>query len=223
MPAWAVAAAGTVLLVAAGAVLVATWPQSLDRGAVPRPPIPAPGTFATGPVLVAGDGLRWAGPLVKGPIRPIRVVVPSAGVDAAVLHETVSGNGQLGVPDDPQMVGWWARGPEPGSARGTAVIDGHVDSATRGIGALSKMSRVTPGQQLAVIGSEGSEIFRIDAVRQLSKTSLVSSGALDQSVGDRLVIITCGGSFNPTIHAYRDNVVVYATPVVGGGDQMTGK
>lgn len=218
-----VALAG-ILIVAAGAVVVATWPRTADRGAVPRPPLPAAGSADRGPVPIGAlsaeggnNAQRWKGPLVSGPIRPERVVVPAAGVDAAVTQVTVSSDGQLGVPDDPRTLGWWAAGPEPGSARGSAVIDGHVDSAARGIGALFRMGKVSPGQQLAVVAREGSEVFTIDAVRQLTKKSLVSSGALDQGIGGRLVIITCGGRFDPATHAYRDNVVVFATPVVGTG------
>ena len=203
---------------------MATWPRTADRGAVPRPPLPAAGSADRGPVPIGAlsaeggnNAQRWKGPLVSGPIRPERVVVPAAGVDAAVTQVTVSSDGQLGVPDDPRTLGWWAAGPEPGSARGSAVIDGHVDSAARGIGALFRMGKVSPGQQLAVVAREGSEVFTIDAVRQLTKKSLVSSGALDQGIGGRLVIITCGGRFDPATHAYRDNVVVFATPVVGTG------
>jgi len=34
-----------------------------------------------------------------------------------------------------------------------------------------------------------------------------------QTGPESLVLITCGGSFNPNIHRYRDNIVVYAVPV----------
>ena len=30
---------------------------------------------------------------------------------------------------------------------------------------------------------------------------------------ETLVLITCGGSFNPQIRHYRDNIVVYAVPI----------
>ena len=30
---------------------------------------------------------------------------------------------------------------------------------------------------------------------------------------ETLVLITCGGSFDPDIRRYRDNIVVYAVPV----------
>ena len=33
---------------------------------------------------------------------------------------------------------------------------------------------------------------------------------------ETLVLITCGGSFNPQIHHYRDNIVVYAVPIASG-------
>ncbi len=149
---------------------------------------------------------------MSGPIRPVRLIVPAAGVDAPVVTVPVSRAGSLGVPDDPAILGWWAGGPEPGSARGTAVIDGHVDSEGYGLGALFRVGHVAPGQTLAVTGTAGSEVFTVDAVRQLSKASLSAAGVFDQKVGGRLVVVTCGGPFDTVTHTYRDNIVVYATP-----------
>ncbi|MDQ2729931.1 MAG: class F sortase [Actinomycetota bacterium] len=142
----------------------------------------------------------------------MRLVVPAAGVEAPVVAELVSRAGSLGVPDDPAVLGWWAAGPEPGSVRGTAVIDGHVDSEGYGLGALFRLGHVTPGQTLAVTGTAGSEVFTVDAVRQFTKASLHSAGVFDQKVGGRLVVVTCGGPFDAATHTYRDNIVVYATP-----------
>lgn len=149
---------------------------------------------------------------MSGPIRPVRLVVPAAAVDAPVVTEPVSRAGSLGVPDDPAMLGWWAAGPEPGAVKGTAVIDGHVDAEGYGPGALFRLGHVMPGEQLAVTGTAGSEVFTVDAVRQFSKASLASAGVFDQKVGGRLVIVTCGGPFDAATHTYRDNIVVYATP-----------
>lgn len=217
--------AGCGLFATAAAVTAATWPTTVSRGVVPRPalpvafsPAPAAAVPTASPAPVSVPAVKpvvvphWRGPLVSGPVRPVRLVVPAAGVDAPVAAEPVSATGSLGVPDDPATLGWWAAGPMPGAAKGTAVIDGHVDSAAYGPGALSRLGDVVPGQQLAVTGAAGSEVFTVDAVRQFSKSSLASAGVFDQRIGGRLVIVTCGGPFDAATHTYRDNVVVYATP-----------
>ena len=47
---------------------------------------------------------------------------------AAVVPVLAPG-GALDVPADPQVIGWWSAGPRPGSAAGTVVLAGHVDTA----------------------------------------------------------------------------------------------
>jgi hypothetical protein len=154
------------------------------------------------------------GPPLSGPVRPLGLALPRFRLEAPVVSEPVASGGSLGVPDNPLTVGWWSAGPEPGAPAGTAVIDGHVDSATRGVGALVHLQDLVPGDQLAVMAQGGSEMFTVDAVRQYPKSNLVSAKVFDQAVGGRLAIVTCGGPFDSASHTYRDNVVVFATPTV---------
>jgi hypothetical protein len=36
--------------------------------------------------------------------------------------------------------------------------------------------------------------------------------AFRQDVPPRLVLVTCGGSFDPVRHRYQDNLIIYARP-----------
>ena len=45
------------------------------------------------------------------------------------------------------------------------------------------------------------------------KTALPVDRVWATSGPETLVLITCGGDFNPEIRRYRDNIVVYAVPV----------
>lgn len=227
LPGWVLVGVALGLLVTAGAVTAANWPSPIDRGTVPRLSVPlglAAPSAVPGPAPVTASGKRAGngvalpvdpGPLLSGPVRPLQLIIPRFHVDAPVTPELVSAQGSLGVPDDPKTVGWWAAGPEPGSAAGTSVIDGHVDTATRGAGALIHLQDLVPGDQLAVRAAGGSERFRVDAVRQYPKTTIGSAKVFDQGVGGRLAVVTCGGPFDSATHAYRDNVVVFATPTAG--------
>jgi hypothetical protein len=67
---------------------------------------------------------------------------------------------------------------------GELVLDGHVDMAGAAPGALFTLSSVRPGAVPA-------QLFT--------------------GTGPRLVIITCGGPFDPATHHYADNVVMYAS------------
>lgn len=170
-------------------------PQTRARiaGAFPAAPAAAAGRQATGFV-------------------PDRLVIPRLAVDAPVVPVSVGRDGSLGVPDDPAVLGWWAAGARPSSATGSVVIDGHVNSARLGRGALLRLSSLVPGDVISIRGQGGLQRYVVAAREQYRKTSLPAS-AFDQGVQGRLVLITCGGRFDRRTGHYTDNVVVFARPV----------
>lgn len=76
---------------------------------------------------------------------PVRLRLPRLDIDAQVLPVSVGADGLLGVPDNPRQLGWWSGGDRPGMPSGSVVIDGHVDSAALGLGALFRLSEARPG------------------------------------------------------------------------------
>jgi hypothetical protein len=143
---------------------------------------------------------------------PVSLAVPALDIDAAVV--TVSaGGGQLGVPQAIGQVGWWAQGGIPGAPTGTVVLDGHVDSAVDGLGALWPLRNARPGESITLTGAVGaSTVYRVDAIRAYDKSSLPPSLFVGPAGPPALVLITCGGPFDRASGHYEDNVVVYATP-----------
>src|SRR5664279_4610334 len=101
----------------------------------PNPAVPA--TPPTSAVAVPG-----AGP-------PVRLDLPGLGVRADV-QDVVTTDGVLGVPIDPAEVGWWTGSVPAGSATGSTVIDGHVDSARTGPGALFHLTDLAGGDPILV-------------------------------------------------------------------------
>ena len=98
--------------------------------------------------------------------------LPTLGVDAPVQPVDVRSDGQLAVPDDARVVGWWAQGARPGSPRGSVVIDGHVDTSRDGPGALFHLARLEPGATIMISGPGGSLTYRVAAIRRYPKTAL---------------------------------------------------
>jgi len=80
------------------------------------------------------------------PQTPLRLALPSLEVNAPVVPVDVGPGAALQVPEDPDVLGWWQGGTRPGSAQGTVVIDGHVDTARNGPGALYQLRRLTTGR-----------------------------------------------------------------------------
>jgi hypothetical protein len=142
---------------------------------------------------------------------PVRLQIRALGVDAVVHPVDVGSGGALGVPDDPQVVGWWRGSAMPQQVRGSVVLDGHVDSARAGAGALFRLAELGPGARVVVTTTAGRTAYVVAARAVYAKRDLPRQ-VFDQRGPARLVLVTCGGAFDRRTHHYDDNVVVYATP-----------
>ena len=138
--------------------------------------------------------------------------IPSLSVAAPITPVGVA-DGELQVPDDPQSVGWWRSSVPPGSTSGSTVIDGHIDSAVAGIGALFHLADLGPGDDVSVRTSAGRVVpYVVQARRVYVKSAGLPADIFSQTGPPRLVLISCGGTFDATARSYEENIVVYAVP-----------
>jgi Sortase domain len=193
-------ATGAACLVAAGFLVWRHWPHPVDVGTVPNHPAPV----SLAPAMQTID--------VQQANRPSLLRIPALGVSAPIAPVVADQDGALGVPDDPGVLGWWSDGPVPGAPLGTAVIDGHVDTAASGPGALFRLRTLKPGDEIDVIDGSRSIVFQVVALREYPKAALAGAGVFNQAVAGRLALITCGGRFDSHMHHYDDNVVAFAVP-----------
>ena len=143
---------------------------------------------------------------------PTEVVLPG-GAHAPVLPASTV-NGQLVVPEKVERVGWWDGGAQAGDPFGAAVLAGHVDSAQEGIGFFVRLRRVKPGETVVLRGAGHTASYRVSSVESVPKDALATtSGAFDQTVDHRLVLITCTGAYDAAKGGYEQNLVVTAQPV----------
>ena len=188
---------GTLLLascVALGVAGVGGSGAGTVAAAAPPPPAPAARTAADPPVA-----------------EPARLRIPLLDVDAAIVPVSVGAAGELRVPDDPQIIGWWQAGGAPGARGAAGVLDGHVDSARDGPGALFRAAALQPGDVITVESRTGAaHAFVVRAVRHYAKTALPSD-VFRAGPDPQLVLITCGGHFDHSTRQYEDNVVVVAS------------
>jgi hypothetical protein len=181
-----------------------------DAGTVPAAPIVGAqqvglNAAATTPVVGSTPSAVIA--------APVRLRLPRLRIDAPVLPVTVDVNGLLGVPDNPRQVGWWTASSRPGMQSGSVVVDGHVDSATLGLGALFHLDQARPGDEVLLTNAAGvSTSYSVVARRTYPKTTLPATEVFASDVRPRLVLITCGGAFDQATRHYADNIVVYAVP-----------
>jgi hypothetical protein len=211
--------------VAAGVVSLAALPgvgpllygtRDAPAAAALRPaPVVAP-SHAAGPPVPSGAApaapVGHAYEVGSAAFRPTRLVLPG-GRSARVSAVGLRRDGSLVIPDNPQTVGWWTGGSRARDPFGSIVVAGHVDSARRGIGVLAALPRIRAGQ-----------IVTLTAGRRTAKYVVVSGGLVPQAQLSRasglfrrdgspqLVLITCGGPFDPVRHRYADNYIVVARP-----------
>jgi len=157
------------------------------------------------------------------PFRPGSLTLPD-GTRATVRPVGVRmADASLEIPEDPHVVGWWSGGAMAGESSGSVVLAGHVDSRRYGLGTLSRLNGLRPGQ-VVTVGGEGQDLrYRVSSVRLVRQSELLGHhDVLGQDGAHRLVLLTCGGPFDRSLHRYRDNLVVLARPVAGTGGTDTG-
>jgi LPXTG-site transpeptidase (sortase) family protein len=140
------------------------------------------------------------------------VVVPRLGLDVRVVP-IVAVDGVLEPPSDPQVLGWWQDGAEPGALRGGAVITGHT--VHTGGGALDNLRSLHIGDDILVDTANGTIRYAVARVVNMTKQAVATRSAalFDGEVPGRLVLITCT---NWDGVEYLANTVVIAAPVGAG-------
>ncbi len=158
-----------------------------------------------------GDRPAAARPADIGPV-PLGSTLTLArlGLRAPVVPIGVSA-GVMAVPRDPRTLGWWAQGARPGAGAGTAVIVGHVNYAGT-TGVLAALPQTRPGDELVLAEHQLRLRYRVTALRTYAKTSGIPAATFRTTGPPRLVLITCGGPFDPGTGNYLDNIVAFAEP-----------
>jgi hypothetical protein len=208
------AAAGGCLLIAAGVLAAGHRTEPVSSGVVPTAaPTPSGARSPTvaersGPTAAVADLVR------DSPSRPgpTALRLPALGVDAQVGPVAELPDGSLAVPSNPHVLGWWYHSAAPGDPAGTVVVIGHVDTARDGAGALFRLSTARPGQHIVLDTPHGQHHYVVAATRGYPKAHLPTRDIFATGGRPRLVLITCGGAFDPHTRQYADNIVVYATP-----------
>jgi Sortase domain len=141
---------------------------------------------------------------------PIRLKIPSIGVDAAVGRLGLNQDGTIEVPADFNQAGWYDKGPAPGET-GPAVVLGHLDSLT-GPAVFARLGSLRQGSEVLVIRQDGSQLrFAVERVASFSSDAFPTDQVYGATPGPALRLITCGGNFNVGRGRYSANVVAFAT------------
>jgi sortase (surface protein transpeptidase) len=180
--------------------------------------------------LLPSIALAYSGPVAtplkpraEAPARPasaaglpVRLKIPSVGIDAAVENVGLTEDGAMESPQDYFDVGWYQLGYRPGQV-GNAVMAGHIDSAKFGAAVFYPIRSLKPGALVYVIDEEGFEIaFRVMGVTVYPDSDAPISDIFGPADTANLNLITCVGTFDRSAGQYDQRLVVYTTLVTDG-------
>lgn len=215
----ALCAAGLVCLAGAGVAGLHQAGQEPQARVTPLGVSPAPAVTAdpAAPEVVHPLGrLPGANPTAPTAARvgmtPVLLTLPGNLGEADVVPVGALSTGDLQIPADPAVVGWWAAGAAPGDPAGTVVMAGHLDSKEYGLGFFARLAQLQIGQTITVTDCAGHRTrYAVSSRSEVAKSALPADLFTAGSPG-RLVLITCGGSFSRANH-YADNVIITGVPV----------
>ncbi|WP_189151469.1 class F sortase [Streptomyces lacrimifluminis] len=202
MTAWTV-----VLLIPVFFLLFSGNDESADRGPAPRAAAAHAPSSSAAPESSAAP--RAGKRLPRA--RPTRLLIPAIDVSAPFIGLAIGDSGQLEAPpaDDVNLVGWQANGVSPGEA-GTAIIAGHVDTATAPA-VFAGLSELKKGDRFSVNRSDSrTAVFVVDSVETFAKDDFPDQRVYADTPQAQVRLITCAGDYDHAVQDYTANLVVFA-------------
>ncbi len=168
---------------------------------------PATGSVTTAPTTREAEVLTEA----EEPAGlPVRISIPSIGVDAQMEFVGLDTEGKMDVPKDFDNVGWFELGYRPGE-KGNAVMAGHLDTAYGGTAVFYRLKELTSGDEIYVYDEEGNELrFIVTGVEIFPFDRVPLAEIFGPSEERMLNLITCEGVFDNSNQNYSDRTVVYS-------------
>lgn len=141
--------------------------------------------------------------------HPVRLIIPSLEIDAAVQDVGVNESGNMGVPSNFTDVAWYRYGVVPGGA-GSSVIAGHVDNGLGLAGVFKRLDELEIGDEIVVERRDGTRrTFIVTGKRSYPYDAVPTEIIFNPSGSARLNLITCGGSWIKSAKTYDQRLVVF--------------
>ena len=194
---------------------VAPLVTALPTTVVPAPErtVPATTDVALSPFAdLLGEQYSAVPEEVEPRSRPVGVEIDSFDVSQFPVRPVgLEIDGQLEVPDETE-IGWYQYGATSGRP-GATVLAAHV-SWNGTVGPFGQLGKLEPGNRVSVTLDDGTvREYEVFERAIYGKLELPRERIWRNTGPETLVLITCGGDFNPEIRRYRQNIVVYAAPV----------
>ncbi len=146
-------------------------------------------------------------------VLPVRLKIPSLGVDAPFEYVGLTPEGAMDVPKGPAEVAWYKLGSKPGDI-GSAVVAGHSGYKNNKMGVFDNLYKLKKGDKLYIEDEKGNTIIFV--VRESRKFN-PKADALDvfgSSDGKaHMNLVTCVGAWNDVERTHSERLVVFTDKV----------
>lgn len=140
---------------------------------------------------------------------PVRLLIPSIKVDAAIQHVGLTAEGAMGVPSNLSDVAWYQLGPKPGEA-GNAVIAGHHSSRSWVGAVFDDLVKLQPGDNITIVDDRGTSIGFVVREIRIYEANSDPAEIFASSDSIHLNLITCTGQFNMVTQSFSQRLIVFA-------------
>lgn len=140
---------------------------------------------------------------------PVRIRIPSLGIDTDVQHVGVNAQGNMAVPTNYRDTAWYENGPAPGES-GSAVIAGHVNNGLGLSGVFEHLRDLEVGDDIYIERANGEEVrFVVIGSRVYPYIDAPEEVIFNPSGSARLNLITCEGNWVQEDKTYDQRLVVF--------------
>ncbi len=149
------------------------------------------------PTVIVGDPKTLAIPKINLADVPIEFV----GKDSL---------GRMDIPKNVMDTAWYKLGFKPGE-KGSAVIDGHLDTVTGAPAVFYNLNQLQKGDEISVTDNNGKKYkFAVEKIATYDFDKLPLQEIFASQDKSRLNLITCNGSWDNASRNYSKRMVVYA-------------
>ena len=141
--------------------------------------------------------------------RPVRLIIPKIGLDAAIEDVGLTADEAMAAPSGPDTVGWYKFGPRPGNS-GSAVMDGHSGYADGRAAAFDDLPELGKGDRLYIEDVNGRRASFVVRTTRLYARDADAATVFAPTTSSRLNLITCTGSFDVAAGTHSQRLVVFA-------------
>ncbi|HSW88391.1 MAG TPA: class F sortase [Candidatus Saccharimonadales bacterium] len=171
--------------------------------------------------LIAYSSVRDPGGIPQG--LPVRLQIPSIGVNTAIEDALITPDGRMDVPAGSVNVAWFSLGPHPGQV-GSAVIGGHFGIENGKPFVFYNLDKLKVDDKIFIVDDGGNTLaFVVRAVKSFDRNGDSTTVFTSNDGLAHLNLITCEGIWNQVNGNYPQRLVIFTDAIPAEGAVVVNK